>query len=195
MRKVKDYFYHKAKKDKYPARSVYKLEEIDRKYNIINKNIHVLDLGCSPGSWCKYCSKKIGEKGVVVGVDQKELKIESLTNIRFIQCKIQELNISDLKKKHKEFDVVLSDMAPFTTGVRGVDQAKSMELAETAYNIAEQVLKKGGHFVCKLFQGADTNILLNNMRERFTWVKSVKPKGTRKESFEIYLVGYNYKKR
>ena len=193
MRRVKDYFYHKAKKDKYPARSVYKLEEIDKKYRLIQKGIRVLDLGCSPGSWSKYCSNKIGEKGLVVGIDKEKTKVECLSNTVFIKGDILKLDLYSVKQVSQEFNVVLSDLAPSTTGIKEVDQVRSLELAEAAYNIALKMLKANGHFVCKLFQGPDMNKLLNEMRNKFMWVKTTKPSSSRKESSEVYVIGYGRK--
>lgn len=193
MRKVKDFFYYKAKKDKYPARSVYKLEEMDKKYNIIKKGARVLDLGCSPGSWSKYCSSKVGHKGLVAGIDKEKPKVESLPNMEFLQQDILKLDLNQLKQISPQFDVVLSDLAPSTTGTKEVDQARSLELALAAYDIAVKMLKPGGHFVCKLFQGPDVNKLFKEMRRRFTWTKTAKPSGSRRESFEVYVVGYGKK--
>lgn len=182
----KDYFYKKAKKEKYPARSVYKLEEIDKKYHIIKSGYKVLDLGASPGSWMKYCSQKIGERGLVVGIDKEKIKIALPSNARFIQEDVFKIDIS------QGFDVVLSDLAPSTTGTREVDQARSIELVRQAFSIAQKVLQKGGHFICKVFQGPDLKGFMDSIRPRFEWVKLIKPEGSRKESFEIYIVGYRF---
>lgn len=188
MRKdsLKDYFYKKAKKERYPARSIYKLEEIDRKYKIIKAGAKVLDLGASPGSWTKYCSEKVGAKGLVVGIDKEPLKFDA-PNVRFIEGDVFKVDISIFQDK---FDVVLSDLAPKTTGTKEVDQARSMELARKAFWIARQTLKKGGHFICKVFQGPDVNGLIEDMRGDFEWVRFLKPSASRKESFEIYIIGY-----
>lgn len=188
MRKdsLKDYFYKKAKKERYPARSVYKLEEIDKKYHIIKSGYKVLDLGASPGSWMKYCSQKVGERGLVVGIDKEKIKIDLPSNARFIQEDVFRLDIS------QGFDVVLSDLAPSTTGTREVDQARSIELVRQAFSIAQKALQKGGHFICKVFQGPDVKGFIDSIRPRFEWVKFIKPVGSRKESFEIYIVGYRY---
>ncbi len=190
MRKVKDYFYYKAKKEKYPARSVYKLEEIDKKYHIIKNGYRVLDLGASPGSWTKYCSLRVGENGLVVGIDKEKIQVDLSSNIKFIQEDIFKL---DIKEILPEFDVVLSDLAPSTTGTREVDQARSMELAKQAFNAAKKVLRQNGYFICKVFQGPEVKNFIEEMRPYFGWVKIYKPAGSRKESFEIYIIGYEFK--
>lgn len=193
MRKIKDYFYYKAKRERYPARSVYKLEEIDKKYRIIKKGGWVLDLGCSPGSWSMYCSAKVGEKGLVAGIDREKPGVHpGGGRWVFLQRDVLKVDLEELRRISKEFDVVLSDLAPPTTGTKEVDQARSLELAQAAFDIAQNVLKPGGHFVCKLFQGPDMGSLLSQMREKFKWVKTTKPAGSRKESFELFLVGYGF---
>lgn len=193
MKKVKDFFYHKAKKDNYPARSVYKLEEIDKKYSILKKGYKVLDLGCVPGSWSKFVSTKVGEQGLVVGIDIQDLKLAGIRNMQFIKEDIFKLDIVKLKQICPQFDVVLSDMAPSTTGIREVDQARSMELVRQAFVIAQQCLKKSGNFVCKIFQGPDVKNFIELVRPRFEWVKIIKPAGSRAESFETYAVGHMFK--
>lgn len=182
----KDYFYEKAKKERYPARSVYKLEEIDKKYHIIKSGCRILDLGASPGSWMKYCSSKVGVGGLVIGVDKEKLKIDLPGNTRFIQEDVFKVEIP------QGFDVVLSDLAPSTTGTREVDQARSIELVRQAFSIAQKVLKKGGHFICKVFQGPDVKGFIDSIRPGFEWVRLIKPVGSRSESFEIYIAAYRF---
>jgi len=192
MEKVKDFYYYKAKREKYPARSVYKLEEIDRKYRLIKKGKRILDMGAAPGSWSKYCCSRVGDKGLVVAVDRGKVKIGEYNNMIFIQQDVFSMDVARLKELTPFFDIVLSDLAPATTGIRNADQAKSLELAIRAFEIADQALAPGGHFVCKIFQGPDVKInLLDKIRRSFEWVKTVKPKSTRKESFELYIVALN----
>jgi len=191
MRKIKDHFYYKAKKEGYPARSVYKLQEIDKKYHIIKKGMNILDIGASPGSWSRYCAEKAGKKGLVIGIDKNAVKPGF--GVKFIQQDIFALDIDKIKQICPVFDVVLSDLAPSTTGIRDIDQVHSLQLAQAAYRIAQELLKTGGHFVCKVFQGPDTKQLLRNIQEKFNWIKALKPAGSRKESFEIYILGYEKK--
>jgi 23S rRNA (uridine2552-2'-O)-methyltransferase len=190
MKKVKDYYFYKAKKENYPARSVYKLEEIDKKFQLIKSGNKVLDLGAAPGSWTKYCGVKVGESGFVLGIDLQDIKLEARkNNIIFIKEDIYKITTDSLKQYAPEFDLVISDMAPSTTGMREVDQARSFELARQAFLIAQKLLKKGGCFVCKIFQGADTKSLYDQVRKEFSSAKMFKPEGSRSESFETYIVG------
>lgn len=191
MKKIKDFYYYRAKKENYPARSIYKLREIDEKYHILKPGYKVLDLGCSPGSWTKYCSEKIGDKGLVVGVDKQEFKMPELKNIIFIKEDIFKMDIGKIQHILPSFDVVLSDMAPSTTGIREVDQARSLELAGKAFFITQKVLRKGGSFVCKVFQGPDIKNFIEKLKTEFQFVKTIKPAGSRKESFETFILALN----
>ena len=142
-----DFYFKKAKEENYPARSVYKLKEIDEKYKIVEKGDIVLDIGCAPGSWSLYLSKKVGPKGKIVGIDLKKIDIAPPANVQFIEGDIRDYS----KKLEQVFSLVVSDAAPQTTGVHTLDVAKSLSLAESALNIAENNLKQGGSFVCKIF--------------------------------------------
>ncbi|HEY1079742.1 MAG TPA: RlmE family RNA methyltransferase, partial [Bdellovibrio sp.] len=153
----RDHYFRKAKQENFAARSVFKLEEIDQKFKIFKPNQIVLDLGASPGSWSQYASKKVGDKGRVLGVDLSPVNVK-MNNAVFIQADLRDLNLEEIFKEHgfvPPFDIVMSDMAPKTTGIRGTDQARSMELCELALDVARRFLKKEGHFVCKLFHSDD----------------------------------------
>jgi len=127
-----DHYTKLAKKENYPARSVYKLKEIDKKFSIFKNGQRVLDLGCAPGSWLKYAAQKAGKKGVVVGVDLKPVRIETEENVTTIEGDIFEREILDCILENGHFDVVMSDMAPNTIGNKHADSARSVALAETA---------------------------------------------------------------
>ena len=185
-----DHYSRRAKKDRFPARSVYKLAEIQKRYRLINKGYRVLDLGCFPGSWLLYAAKLTGDKGQVVGIDLKPVTIQVATNIKTIAVDVHELDPVALGN---DFNVVLSDMAPATTGHKAVDAARSASLCETALIIAQSVLLPGGSFVCKIFQGADFNQFLNSVRTGFEAQKIFKPKSSRKASKEIYIIGLGFK--
>lgn len=190
-----DRFFLKAKKENFAARSVYKLEEIDVKLKIIHSGQKILDLGASPGSWSQYCSKKIGERGRLLGVDLTEIKLK-MPNTVFVQADLRDINLSEIFMQHgfsDQFDVVLSDMAPNTTGIRLTDQVRSFELCEIALNTARQFLKKDGHFVCKLFHSDDFTVLRDQIKKEFHKFEAVKPESTRKISKEIFLVGLRKK--
>lgn len=193
--KVKDHYYKKAKDQNFAARSVFKLEEIDQKFKIIHPKQNILDLGASPGSWSQYCSKKIGPEGRILGIDLTEIQIK-LPNATFIQADLRDLNLAKAIQENgfdPIFDIVLSDMAPKTTGIRMTDQARSFELCELALNLAKQFLKKDGHFVCKLFHSDDFAVLRDLIKNEFHRFEAVKPDSTRKISKEIFLVGLKKK--
>lgn len=191
----RDHYFLKAKKENFAARSVFKLEEIDQKLKIIHPNQKILDLGASPGSWSQYCTKKIGSGGRLLGVDLTEIKLK-MNNAIFIQADLRDLNLKQVFDQHgfnDPFDVVLSDMAPKTTGIRMTDQARSYELCDLALNVARQFLKKDGHFVCKLFHSDDFTKLRDDIKKEFHRFEAVKPESTRKISKEIFLVGIRKK--
>ena len=180
----KDYYFKKAKQRHFAARSVFKLEELDLRFKLIHTSNHVLDLGCAPGSWSQYASAKVGSHGRIIGVDLKKVQL-TLPNTTFIQADI--LNLHDLAGK--TFDVVMSDMAPQTTGIRIQDQQRSFELCSAAIQIAEKFLKPEGNFVVKFFHSEEFKTLMDLIKKRFKRVEVVRPKSTRKESKEIYLIG------
>jgi len=191
--KPQDFYFKKAKRHRYVARSVYKLEEIQKKYRIIRPGSRVLDLGCAPGSWLQYSEEKVGPKGVVVGIDLKDIRREISYKVIFIKEDMFELDPAALRKYAPAFDVVLSDMAPATTGIGFVDSTRSVYLADRALEIALRVLIKGGFFLCKVLDGEDFPAFLKKFRRYFDRVKIVKPKASRKDSREIYLLGMGKK--
>jgi 23S rRNA (uridine2552-2'-O)-methyltransferase len=192
----KDHYYHKAKEDNFAARSIYKLEEIDQKFKVVKAGMNVLDLGAAPGSWSQYLSTKVGEKGRVLGVDLIQVGL-TLPNAVFIHADLRDLNLDQTFIDNgfaPLFDGVFSDMAPRTTGIRVTDQARSMELCELALNITDRFLKPGGNFVCKFFHSEDFENLRKQIQERFGKTEVLRPKSTRKESKEIFLIGISKKK-
>ncbi len=191
----KDHYFKKAKQENYAARSVFKLEEIDQKLKIFKPGQVVLDLGASPGSWSQYASKKVGDKGKVLGVDLSPVTVK-LSNAVFIQADLRDLQLNHVFAEHgfqPPFEVVMSDMAPKTTGIRLTDQARSMELCELALDVARRFLRKDGHFVCKLFHSDDFTKLRDEIKKDFHKFEAIKPDSTRKISKEIFLVGISKK--
>lgn len=186
-----DHYTRQAKKARYPARSVFKLEEIQQKHHLIKKGDMILDLGCSPGSWLLYAAKLTGDRGRVVGIDLKPVKIQSASNVEIITGDVFELDTGSLGN---DFNVVMSDMAPATTGHKAVDAARSAGLSEAALEIARNVLLPGGAFVCKIFQGTDFNQFVDSVRASFDKQKIFKPKSSRKASKEIFVIGLGLKK-
>ena len=189
-----DFWSQKAFSEGYPARSVYKLKEIDEKFGMIKKNYTVLDLGSAPGSWTTFLLRQMDGSGKVVSCDLNPLsKIVKGENLLFIQG---DLNAPEIRKQIKEngpYDLVVCDAAPKTTGNRTVDTARSAQLVEMAVWYAQTMLKQGGNFTVKIFQNGDQQKFLKSMREIFTSAKGFKPEACRAESFETYLVGIGKK--
>ncbi len=184
----KDYYYHKAKSENFAARSVFKLQEIDQRFKILKAGYKVLDLGAAPGSWSQYCSKKTGPGGRILGIDLEPIQL-TLPNALFLTADLRTLDLEKaVQKILPPFDVILSDMAPKTTGIRITDQARSLELCELALDITNQYLKKGGSFVCKLFQGEDFESFRKKLAGSFKKVDILRPQSTRKESKEVFFV-------
>jgi 23S rRNA (uridine2552-2'-O)-methyltransferase len=193
--KVKDHYFHKAKKDNFLARSVYKLEEIDERFKILKKGDLIIDLGYHPGSWIQYTSEKIGKDGLVVGADIKEInnKLLNLPNVRLFQKDVftienmTELGITD------QFDVVLSDMAPNTTGIQSVDQIRSLNLVEMVFSLLPRFLKPGGHLVIKVFESNDAQVFLKSQKHHFEELHNLRPKSVRSVSKEYFVIGKNFR--
>jgi 23S rRNA (uridine2552-2'-O)-methyltransferase len=184
-----DHYTRLARKERYPARSVYKLQEIQKRFAVIRTGSGVLDLGCAPGSWLMYAADLAGPSGRVVGVDLTPVAVRLPA-----QVSVHTVDVFDLVEDPAaffgvEFDAVLSDMAPATTGSRGVDAARSHNLCEAALAIARKVLRPGGAFVCKIFQGEDFKPFTEAVKAGFSECRIFKPQSCRKASKEIYLIG------
>jgi 23S rRNA (uridine2552-2'-O)-methyltransferase len=186
-----DAFFRKARREGFVARSVYKLEEIDQRLRLLRAGARVLDLGCRPGSWLQYACKVAGPHGVVVGVDRQPLP-QPVPGARVLVADIFNLSDEELLCGQAAFDVVLSDMAPDTTGIRATDQARSAALVEEALSRAERLLAPLGAFVAKVFQSPDVARIRARMSSRFSEVRLLKPEGSRGESTELYLVGKGF---
>ena len=195
-RRTRDHFAKKAKKEHFPARSVYKLQEIDQKTNIVRRNDTLVDLGAAPGSWTLYAADKVGPNGLVIAVDKQPLTVGTANQVLFLQEDVMEMEISaleDILSGDRRVDAVLSDMAPHTSGHRFVDQSRSFNLFSRALDIADRLVRHGGRFAAKIFQGEDFELARSNVAALFTTVKIIRPKSVRQESYEIYLVGLNRK--
>ncbi|OEU54520.1 MAG: 50S rRNA methyltransferase [Desulfobulbaceae bacterium S3730MH12] len=198
MRKVNDFYSKKAKKEKYPARSIYKLEEAQEKYKFIRRGDSVLDLGCYPGSWSLYASEIVGPKGVVVGVDLQQADCSPRGEGGTIHWLCQDIMEPELiplvRKIRPAFRVLVSDLAPKTSGNRWVDAQNSLDLVHATLILAEQLLLNKGHYICKVFQGEDFPAFVKEVKKRFEMVKVIKPKSSRVESREVFVLGMKYKK-
>ncbi len=185
----------KAKEKGYPARSVFKLMEIQKRFKVLKKGSFVLDLGAAPGSWSKFACEVIGKDGKVIGVDLQDVKVKS-KNLVSLKKDASELSEEDFKSFGIEkFDVVLSDMAPKTTGDRFGDHIRSVKLARLALELAEKYLRPGGDFVVKVFEGERLPQLRKEIEKKFKSVKLFKPKSSRKESRETFIIAQGFQRR
>lgn len=188
-----DHYTQKARKDHFPARSVFKLQEIQKKVNLIQRGDRVLDLGCSPGSWLMLAATLAGPTGNVVGIDLKPVTVSLPAYVRVFIADMLALPDEISEAVGKDFHVVLSDMAPSTTGNKSVDAARSFDLCQAALAIAQNRLLPGGAFVCKIFQGEDSEAFIRQMKSLFHRHRIFKPLSSRKASREIYVIGLNKK--
>lgn len=197
MKKVQDYYFKKAKKEGYPARSVYKLEEAQKKHHFLKKGDRVLDLGCQPGSWSLYLAKILGPSGLVVGVDLqigKGLSAAGGAPIKVLTADIMtDETVAGVRRACQNYSAVVSDMAPRTTGNKWADQQHSLDLARRALELAGLLLRPGGAFYCKVFEGEDFREYVDEVRKVFAQVKIVKPMSSRKESREVFVLGLNFR--
>jgi len=195
-KKQPDYYYRLAREKSWVARSIFKLEEIDKKTKLIKPADFILDLGASPGSWMQYTLSRIGNRGRIVGIDLVPPSIKLPSNATFIVANIFEISPEEIinKTEIREFDVVLSDLAPKTTGIKFADQENSYLLFLRSFEISKNLLKQGGNFAGKLFFSQHHNEAEKILRLHFSEVKTIHPRATRKESSEIFLVGKNFLK-
>ena len=189
MKKVRDHYFLKSRKEGYVARSAFKLEEMDRKFRLLNRGQRVLDLGCAPGSWLQYAATRVLPEGTLGGLDLKPVEVKLPDGVRIIRKDIFQVRDEDFLQK-PVFDILLSDMAPGTTGIRSVDVQRSYELNSCALKLSNRILKPGGTLVVKAFQGEPLNRLKEEFRSCFESLKLFKPRSSRNESIEIYLIGF-----
>ena len=194
-RDTADSYTLRAHKEGYPARSVYKLEEIQQQFKLIKPGDTVLDVGAAPGSWTLFTNNVLLKgKGTIIAVDLNPLNINPIPHT--VTSYVGDAFSKEIKIKlieHGPYDAIISDAAPMTTGNRGVDTARSEYLAEQVILLASEHLKTGGNLAVKLFQGGGEQELMKTMRSLFTRAKIVKPKACRDDSFEVYLVGVGKK--
>ena len=198
MRKEQDYYFKKAKKDNYPARSVYKLEEAQVKYRFLRPGQRVLDLGCHPGSWSLYAAGIVGAKGLVVGADlqRTDLAVQKAdAEIQWLCYDVcSDEFVEYLQTNWPGFHVVLSDMAPRTTGSQYADHQHSLRLVRRVLELSALFLHENGTLYCKVFQGEDFPEFLQECKPLFTTVKVVKPKSSRQESREVFVLGRGFRR-
>lgn len=187
----KDRFFKKAKAEGYRARSAYKLKEILDRHQLLRSGQVVLDLGAAPGGFLQVIAEAVGRKGLAVGVDLDPIRPLGHAAVRTLAADVYDEALPEkLKEVHEgAFDLVVSDMAPRTTGAGPTDVARSHALAERALEIAETVVRPGGHFVAKVFMGAGFEELVSRTRRSFRKVKIERPEAVRRRSRECYVVG------
>ncbi len=188
-----DAFTKAAKAQGYPARSVFKLEEIDRRVRLFREGQRVLDLGAAPGSWSMYAAQKIGRSGKLLAVDLTPITVTVGPNAVLLQGDALSLDNAELAR-FAPYDVVLSDMAPSTSGSKLADQARSFELFMRAVEVAKALCAPSGAFVGKLFMSEDFTKARDALRALFGDVRTIRPEGTRSSSVEVFLVGLQRKK-
>ncbi len=196
-RQLNDPYVLKAKKEGFRTRAVFKLSEIDEKYTLLKKDMHVIDLGCAPGGWLQYTSKKIGiekGKGLLIGIDLQE--VEPIIGCHIIQGDFLEEGMMDKLKKfipNGKVDMVMSDMAASSTGHKKTDHLKIIGLCESALWFARQVLNPEGVFLAKVLQGGAERDILIDLRKDFKVVRHVKPNASRKGSSEMFVLATGFR--
>jgi 23S rRNA (uridine2552-2'-O)-methyltransferase len=195
MKKFQDFYFFKAKSENYPARSVYKLKEIQARFKIFKPGMRVLDLGAAPGSWSLAAAEYVGDTGRVLGLDLKETGTAFPSQVTFMQADVFELDPEFMRvlRQTGPFHVVISDMAPNTTGSRSTDQARSAALVLEALSLARANLLFDGAFVAKFFMGPAIQALRQTLRKEFGLVRSFKPQSSRPESFEGFYIARGFK--
>lgn len=189
MKRREDHFTKNARQKGYPARSVFKLQEIQRKFYLIRKGDQVLDIGASPGSWSLFVVKELRARVVGIDLQEPDDRLKELPGMNFLRGDLNDVGIGDTLQELGPYDVVISDAAPKTTGNRLVDTQRSYALTERVLELASVCLIQGGHLVMKIFQGGAEQELRERIKGNFRSVKAFKPRSSRKESIETYLVG------
>ncbi len=190
----KDYYYKKAKREKYRSRASYKLKQINAKYKLIRRGDKVLDLGAAPGGWTQVAREIVNSNGLVVAIDLQKIKKFEHENVITLQGDFtKKETIEKIKGIAQSFDVIISDASPSISGVWDIDHFRSIELCRRVLEIAKEVLKPGGNLLVKVFQGSEINNFVNEVRKNFKYVKITKPKASRKKSAEIYVVAKGFK--
>ncbi|MEM2192667.1 MAG: RlmE family RNA methyltransferase [Candidatus Hadarchaeales archaeon] len=193
-RKDEDGYYRMAKKLGYRSRAAFKLLQLDERYSLIKKGDVVVDLGAAPGGWMQVAAEKVGSAGFVLGVDVQPIEKFPEPNVVTLIADITKENTAAeiLKILPRRADVVLSDVSPKITGVWSIDHSRSIELTRASLDIAEKILAPGGNILMKVFQGDLLQDFLAEVKEKFTFFKASKPRASRKESAEVYLIGKGF---
>ena len=193
-RRRRDQYYRKAKSDGYPSRASFKLIQLNRKHVLMKRGDRVLDLGCAPGGWSQVAGEIVGDSGLVVGVDLVESPAPRRKNIVFLVGDVMEdETLERVRSISGSFDTIISDASPSISGVWSRDHLLSIDLARRALEICGRLLRPGGNFVAKVFQGGELDALHGEVKGKFGRSKRSKPGASRGESSEIYLVGLGFR--
>ncbi|HAG52782.1 MAG TPA: 23S rRNA methyltransferase [Alphaproteobacteria bacterium] len=192
-RQAKDVYVQMALREGFRSRAAYKLVHLNDEFKLLKKGMSIVDLGCAPGSWLEVINEELGKNCTVIGTDK--IEIEPIENVNFVQGDFTTQETFDEVMGHcpRGVDLVLSDMAPETTGHRETDHIRSMMLANIAIDFALKALKPGGTFVAKFFQGGEEQEMRTRLREHFDKVKFTKPESSRRESKEMFIICFGFK--
>jgi 23S rRNA (uridine2552-2'-O)-methyltransferase len=196
MKEVQDHYFRLAKEEGYRARSAYKLLEIQERFKLLNAGGHVLDCGAAPGSWLQVAAKLIGQRGLVVGIDLKSIDPRGFpSNVILMQGDLRDLMVDDLpaRARGRLFDSVISDMGPDTSGVPSADSARSIHLCTSLVDKLPHLLRLGGGCVMKVYEGGDYPAFLKRCKTLFDDARGFKPKASREESVEMFVVCRGYR--
>jgi len=189
----REYYYRRAKEEKYRSRAAYKLLQAVEKHQFIRSGDVVVDLGAAPGGWMQASRKIVGDEGFVLGVDVKSIEPIDLPNVRTLVGDITEPQTIEYVREllPRSADVVVSDVSPNISGIWELDHARQIDLARRSLQIAASILKPKGNFFVKTFQGDMLRDFVKEVKERFAFVKLIKPKASRAKSAELYVLGMN----
>jgi len=193
--KRKDAFYAKAKKEGYRSRAAYKLLEFERMEKVVVPGDFVVDAGAAPGGWSQVLLRLVGKRGKVAAVDILPMNPIPGENFRFFHRDVTDgsLPAEIIAFLGRKADAIVSDAAPNTTGISFTDQARSANLVRAVLSLAKEALREGGTFLAKIYEGAETDDVVKELRGSFGEVRRIRPSATRKESFELYLLAHNFR--
>ncbi len=192
-RRSDDHYAKRAREEGYLSRAVYKLEEICEEFNLVDEGQTVVDLGASPGGWSQVAKERVGPDGLVIAVDLQPVDAEDVTTVRGDVTEEETIEKIREATEGREVDVVLSDMAPNMSGNYSMDHARSVHLAQNALACARSLLEPGGALVVKVFQGDLFKEFYDEIGEHFAYHKARKPKASRSESSETYVIGDRFR--
>jgi 23S rRNA (uridine2552-2'-O)-methyltransferase len=191
--KKKDYYYRRAKAEEYRSRAAFKLKQLNKKFRLIKKGDAVVDLGAAPGGWMQVARELVGDRGFVLGVDIARIEPFPVENIAIIRGDFTSPEVVDeIVEAVGRADVLISDASPDISGVWSIDHFRSLELAAQALELCRKVLRPGGNFLVKVFQGEGLEDFVREVRKNFGYVKVTKPRASRSKSSEVYIIGKKF---